>query len=190
MSSTSSTGRPSTARSATRSPPPVALPGLRPTACASPSRPASSPTQGADSSSGPTTTVSRFDGPSRCSAIAGIATEVFGVDAGEHFADVMRAVQVGVDGDDAIDGARNERSDDLLADRPRQDETPCPGACSRDKARPARGLCAPPRRKASAANNSVHQLVVRRVERHIENRRRGGCRPSPSIRRRESDQRR
>ena len=90
-------------------------------------------------------------------AIAGIAERFSRLDAGEHRADLRRAVQMRVHGDDAIEILGEQLADHALADRFACDETRCPAACSRDRAPAApaaarrRGATPRPRTAARSA---------------------------------------
>ena len=75
-------------------------------------------TQGRDSSSGPTTTVAGSMPAARsASAIAGIAERLSASMPGKTSSNVLRAMQMRIDRDDAVDSARQQPADHLLADR-------------------------------------------------------------------------
>ncbi len=187
ISSTSSTGRPATSAgsakpiSTERSPRRI----FCATVCASPSWPARSLTQGRDSASGPTTMVAGSIPVVRSAfAIAGMADRFSASMPGKTALMSVGAMKVSVHRDDAIHNSRDQPADRLLADRfafvegcvlahvaeigRQQDEPPC---------------ARPPQRFRGEQNGN--ELVIRLVERGIDDRRRRRRgRPSPAFPRR------
>jgi hypothetical protein len=98
--------------------------------------------------------------------------QIVGLDSREHGADIGRAVQVGVDGDDAVDRSRKKLTDGTLADgfTVMKHRILAHVAEIRRQQHQAFGSVASQRFRGEEQRD---QLVVGLVQRHIDDRRRG-----------------